>query len=87
MKLRLVAQIVRIADRVPVGSLNLDTGALATSDPSLSAAWEVLRKAGVKRSGGGPMEPITPKTLGAALAALYHQGFGWDLDPHVGGTG
>ena len=79
-KLRLIADIVRISDGAAVGSINLDTAELATTDSSLFAAWDRLRQDGVRHSERQCAEPLSRATLGHALSALQAQGFEWRID-------
>lgn len=79
MKLKLIADIVRLSDGVSLGRVNLDTGEFETSNPELFAAWESLRRDGVRRADRSDPEPLSPATLGDALIALRMQGFDWQL--------
>ena len=80
MKLRLIADIVRISDGVAVGNINLDTAELETTDSSLLAAWDRLRQDGVRHGERHCAEPLSRATLGHALSVLRAQGFDWRID-------
>jgi hypothetical protein len=80
MKLRLMAQVVRMADDTPVGLLNLDTAQLATTDASLLAAWQRFRQDGIQCRDREGVRPLSRATLSEALLALRRDGFDWRLD-------
>lgn len=80
MALRLIAQVVRIADGMPVGVLNLDTAQLATEDATLLAAWQRFRQDGIRCRDREGVRPLSRATLSEALLALRHDGFDWRLD-------
>ena len=73
MKLRLIAQVVRMADDTPVGLLNLDTAQLATSDASLQAVWQRFRQDGIQCRDREGVRPVSRATLSEALLALRRE--------------
>jgi hypothetical protein len=75
----LVAEIVRAADDVPVGKLDLRNAKLAATSVDLLVAWERLRRDGVTRALESAPRPISSATLTEALAALRQQGFDWRI--------
>jgi hypothetical protein len=80
MKLRLIAQVVRMADDTPVGLLNLDTAQLNTTDASLLAAWQRFRQDGIRCRDREGVRPLSRATLSEALLALRRDGFDWRID-------
>jgi hypothetical protein len=78
----LVAEIVRAADRVSVGTLDLRNAKLAATSVDLLVAWERLRRDGLQRALEAAPRPLSSATLTDALTALRQQGFDW----RVGGS-
>jgi hypothetical protein len=79
VKLKLIADIVRISDGTSLGSVDLDTGEFDTTNPELLAAWDRLRRDGVRSADRTCPAALSRATLADALIALRAQGFDWRL--------